>query len=217
MNPIVTLTQKLIPPFEEIERDVNDFRKAHPAMTAHELADAYGNRICWKYTSVGVATALPSAIPGIGTMTQIAVEGGSISTDLALMLRWMGSMTCGIGYIHGRDMTTNFNQDFVKVLGLWCGVLKTAEQATKRVATKVVVAQFKKVPGKIFQKINQKVGTTIVTKYGAKRGGIAIGRLIPFGVGSIVGGTYNGVTMRTFKKKATVFFATDNDNILFMG
>lgn len=216
MNPIVTLTQKLIPPYEEIKRDVNDFRKAHPAMTACELADAYGSRICWKYTSVGVATALPSAIPGVGTMTQIAIEGCSISADIALMLRWMGSMTCGIGYIYGRDMTTNFNQDFVKILGLWCGVLKTAEQATKRVATKVAVSQFNKIPGKIFIKINQKVGTTIFTKYGTKRGGIAIGRLIPFGVGAIVGGTYNSVTMRTFKKKATVFFVSDNDTILYM-
>ena len=216
MNPIVKLTQTLTPPYEEIKRDVNDFRKAHHAMTANELANAYGNRICWKFTSVGVLSALPSIIPGPGTGVQIAMEGGAISADLALMLRWMGSLTCGIGHIYARDMTTNFNQDYVKILGLWCGVLKTAEQATKRVATKVAVSQFKKVPGKIFTKINQKVGTTIVTKYGAKRGGIAIGRLIPFGVGAIVGGTYNSVTMKTFKKKAIFYFASDNDTNLYM-
>lgn len=215
MNPIVTLTQKLTPPYEEIKRDVNDFKKAHPSMTAQELADAYGNKICWKYTSVGIASALPGAIPRLGTATQIAIEGGSISADLALMLRWMGSMTCGIGYIYGRDMSTNFNQDYVKVLGLWCGVLTSAKEATKRVGTKVAVAQFKRVPGKIFTKINQKVGTTVITKYGTKRGGIAVGRLIPFGVGCIVGGSFNNYTMKTFKKKATVFFASDNDTILY--
>ena len=185
-------------------------------MNAHELAEGYGNRICWKFTSVGVVSALPSVIPGLGTGAQIVIEGGSISADLALMLRWMGSLTCGIGYIYGRDMSTNFNQDYVKILGLWCGVLKTAEQATKRVATKVAVSQFNKIPGKIFIKINQKLGTTIITKYGTKRGGIAIGRLVPFGIGSIVGGTFNNVTMKTFKKKETAYYKSDDGNILYM-
>ena len=216
MNSVVKLTQKLTPPFEEIRRDVDDFKKAHPSKNARGIANEYGDRICWKYTSVGIASALPGAIPGVGTCAQIAIEGGSIAADLALMLRWMGSMVYGIGYIYGRDMSTNFNQDFVKVLGLWRGVIKTAEKATKRVATKVAIAQFNRIPGKIFKRINNKVGRTIVTKYGTKRGGIALGKLVPFGVGCIVGGTYNRVTMKTFKKKSTAFFAPENDTILYM-
>ena len=55
---------------------------------------------------------------------QIATEAGAITVDLAIMLRWMAAMICGIGHIYGRDIETEFNQNFVKVLGLWCGVLK---------------------------------------------------------------------------------------------
>ena len=113
--------------------DVYDFKKANSKLSKNELAEKYCNNICWKYSSVGTATALPGIIPGLGTITQVATTGVTISTDLALMLRWMGSMTYGTALIYDRDIESNFNQDFVKVLGLWCGVLKAAEQASKRV------------------------------------------------------------------------------------
>ena len=215
-NIIIKMTETVTPKFEAILKDIEDFRRTNPDKSKDDLANKYGDSICWKYCSVGAASALPSVIPGIGTAVQIATEASTIAADLALMLRWMGSMTCGIGLIYDRDIKANFNQDFVKVLGLWCGVLKSAEQATTRVATKVAIAQFNKVPGKIFQKINQKVGTTILTKYGAKRGGIAIGKLVPFGAGAIVGGSFNLVTMKTFKNKAIKHFSSSEESKLYM-
>jgi hypothetical protein len=99
---------------------------------------------------------------------------------------------------------------------MWCGVLRTAEPATKRVAAKVAVAQFNKVPGKIFQKINQKVGTTILTKYGTKRGGIAVGKMVPFGAGAFVGGTFNLAIMKAFKNKAIKHFSSPEGSELYM-
>jgi hypothetical protein len=60
------------------------------------------------------------------------------------------------------------------------------------------------------------VGTTILTKYGAKRGGIAIGKLVPFGAGAIVGGSFNLVTMKTFKKKAIKHFSSPDKSKLYM-
>jgi hypothetical protein len=44
------------------------------------------------------------------------------------------------------------------------------------------------------------VSTTVLTKYGTKRGGVALGRMIPFGVGVAVGGGFNYLTMKAFKK-----------------
>lgn len=128
----------------------------------------------------------------------------------------MGAMTTGIGMIYGRDIESSFNQEFVKVLGLWCGVLKSTEETAKRIGTKVAVAQFKRVPAEIFKKINRKVGATILTKYGAKRGGIAVGKLIPFGVGTLIGGGFNLATMKTFKRNAIKYFSSYNGSQLFL-
>ncbi|TLD43479.1 MAG: hypothetical protein JETT_0297 [Candidatus Jettenia ecosi] len=162
----------------------------------------------------GAATALPSAIPGLGTAVQVGVEAGAISADLVYMLRCMARITIGVGQIYERDTSASFNQDFVRVLGVWCGVLSLGKEATIRVASKVAIAQFDKVPAEIFKRINRKVGTTIVTKYGTKRGGIALGRLIPFGVGAVVGGGFNLATMKGFKRAAIKYYKTD-DAILY--
>ncbi|MEO7283130.1 hypothetical protein [Gelidibacter sp.] len=203
------------PTFESIRNEVDELKKSKPNKSKKELSEIYGSRIRKKYTSVGIVSALPSTIPGVGTGVQIAIEAGTISGDLMLMLRWMASTCYGIALINDKDIRSDFNQEFVRVLGLWCGAIEASKIATGKIATKVAVTTFnRKVSGKTLSKINQKIGTTIFTKYGAKRGGIALGRLIPMGVGVIVGGTFNYVTMTRFRGSAIKYFESD-ENTMF--
>lgn len=198
------------PSFESIEKDVAELKKGKPNKSKKQLSKIYANRIRNKYTSVGVVSALPSTIPGLGTGVQIAIEAGTISGDLILMLRWMASTCYGVAVINDKDIRSDFNQEFVRILGLWCGAIEASKLATEKIATKVAVTTFnRKVSGKTLAKINQRVGTTIFTKYGAKRGGIALGRLVPMGIGVIVGGTFNYVTMTRFKGSAIKYFESD--------
>lgn len=207
---VLKAMETLQPDSNDVARHIVDLRSAHPRLTNDALAQKWADKICWRYASEGAATALPGAFPGLGGVVQIGIEAGAISADLAYMLRCMAGMTIGVGQIYERDTEASFNQDFVRVLGLWCGVLSLGKEATVRVASKVAIAQFKKVPAEIFKRINQKVGTTIVTKYGTKRGGIALGRVIPFGVGAVIGGGFNLATMKGFKKAAITYYKTDD-------
>ena len=204
------LTETVQPSRDALIQEIGEFRTAHPDWDRDRLAAKWANRICWLYAGEGAATALPGAVPGLGTLAQVGVEGVAISADLAYMLRCMAGMCMGIGHIYHRDLDAPFNQEFVRVLGLWCGVLSLSKEATARVATKVAIAQFKKVPGEVFKRINRKVGTTLVTKYGTKRGGIAVGRLIPFGVGTLVGGGFNLATMKGFKAAALRYYGSED-------
>ncbi len=206
---VLWATEKL-----QINRQISDLRSAHPGLTKDELADKWADKICWLYATEGAVTALPSAIPGIGTMAQIGIEVGAISADLTCMLVFMVGMVSGVGQIYERDTEAPFNQEFVKILGLWCGVFTLGREPVVRVAAKVAVAQFKRVPGEVFKRINQKVGATIVTKFGMKRGGIAVGRLVPFGVGALVGGGFNFVTMNGFKQFAIDYYKTENGSLV---
>jgi hypothetical protein len=207
---VTMIIDTIRPDDKDVARHISDIRKAHPALTNDELAEKWANKVCWRYASEGAATALPGSIPGLGTAAQIAIEGGAISADLTYMIRCMAGMVIGVGQIYGRDTEASFNQDFVRVLGLWCGVLQITKEAAVVTAKKVAIAQFKKVPAEIFKRINKKVGTTIVTKYGTKRGGIAVGRLVPFGVGVVVGGSFNLATMKAFKKSAITYYKTSD-------
>lgn len=209
---LMAFVNSVAPSFETVQKEIDELKKSYPNKSKKEIANIFGNRLRRKYTSIGIVSALPSAIPGIGTGVQLAVEASTISGDLALMLRWMAGTCYGIALINEKDIQTEFNQEFVKILGLWCGVIETAKVATERVATKVALAQFNRnVSEKVLQTINKRVGFTLFTKYGTKRGGIAIGKLIPFGVGALVGGSFNYMTMNKFKKEAMKYFQS-NDN-----
>ncbi|MBT0813111.1 hypothetical protein KIH41_17615 [Litoribacter ruber] len=212
---LMKVVNSVAPSFESIRAEINELKIANPSKNQNELAKIYGKKIKRKYTSVGVASALPSVIPGFGTAAQIAIEAGTISADLALMFRWMASTCYGTALIYDKDIEQDFNQEFVKILGIWCGVVKGAKTATVRVGTKIAVAQFNRhVPAKIFMKINQRVGTTILTKYGTKRGGIAVGKLIPFGVGATIVGAFNYTIMNKFSKDSISYYGSFEEYIV---
>lgn len=208
---LLTIVNSVSPSYDSIKLEIEELKRSNPKKSKSELADLYGNRIRKKYTSVGVVSALPSAIPGVGTAAQVAIEVTTVSGDLALMLRWMAATCYGIGLIYEKNIESEFNQEFVRILGLWCGTIQVTKVATTKLATKVAAAQFNKnVSGKMLQKINQQVSRTILTKYGTKRGGIALGKLIPFGVGALVGGSFNYFTMNKFKNSAIEYFKSDD-------
>lgn len=213
---LVSIIQNIAPSNEHVANEIAELKYLNPKLSRDQLARKWGKRIRNNYTSVGVVSALPSSIPGIGTAAQIAIEAGTISADLALMLRWMGKLCMGISIIYGNDPTMSINQDLVNILGLWCGVIDAAKNATKKVGAKVAVVQFNKhVKGKILAKVNQKVGTTVFTKQGTKRGGIALGKLVPFGAGAVIAGGFNYFTFDGFMKKAIDYYKNDNDYVLY--
>ena len=213
---LATIIQSVAPSNEHIAQEVYELKYLNSKLSRDQLALRWGKRIRNNYTSVGVATALPSSIPGIGTAAQIAIEAGTIPGDLALMLRWMGKLCMGISIIYGNNPEKSINQDLINILGIWCGVIDAAKNATTRVGAKVAVAQFnKRISGKTLAKVNQRVGTTVVTKYGTKRGGIALGKLIPFGVGAVIAGGFNYFTFNGFMKSAIDYYKNDNDYVMF--
>lgn len=211
---VASTIELLQPDFDDVRRHIVDLKRAHPSLSTDELAEKWGDRICRRFATEGAVSALPGAVPGLGTAMQVGVEVTTISADLAYMIRCMAGMTIGIGLVYGRDVEASLNQDFVRVLGLWCGVLELSKKASVRVAQKVAVAQFKRMPAEVFKRINRRVGTTIVTKYGTKRGGVAIGKLIPFGVGALVGGGFNLITMKAFKASAISYYRSDDGEVI---
>ena len=193
-NSIIT---KISPDVDEIIKQAESFVEENEGRSVDCIASDYADIIVREYTAVGAASALPSIIPGLGTAAQLAVEVGAISADLLLMIKFMSKMVYGLSVIYNKPRQSITIESTIMVLGVWCGVLSPMKEAAARVAAKVVINVFnRKVPGEIFKKINRKVGVTILTKYGTKRGGVAVGKLIPFGVGALVGGGFNYATMK---------------------
>ena len=201
---------KVMPAFADIRKDIEMLKQKEPGKSPDELSRLYSKDIRKKYTSVGVATALPGIFPGIGTAAQIAMEAGAVSADIALMLRWMAALCYGTGLIYGKDTEQEFEDDFTLVLGIWAGVVLPEKTAAAK-GEKIGVKHFDKhITDRIRNRMNQKIGRKLITKYGSKRGGAVLGRLVPFGVGAVVGGAFNYITIDRFGKAADGYFRNEN-------
>lgn len=200
------LIVKVMPPFQDIRLDVQQLIKANPHRAPHELSQILIKKTRNKYASVGAVTALPGVIPGLGTAAQIAVEAGAISADVVLMLRWMASVCYATGLIYGKDTEHEFEQEYTIVLGIWAEVI-LPEKAAIAKGEKLVITHFNRhITERIQNRMRQKIARKLAAKYGAKRGGAVLGRLIPFGVGAIVGGIFNYTTMQKFGNAADSYF-----------
>lgn len=198
---ILSLIEKLSPDYAAVEDWVEQVRAANPELNADALADYVGDKVVWTYTSQGAALALPGAIPGLGTVVQIGVESGATMTDIALMVRNQSYLVFALSACMGRKGKDTLIQDTLICMGLWTKALQLTKSGAIRIGTKIAEANFKKrFPASVLKAVNKRVSTTVLTKYGTKRGGVALGRLIPFGVGVAVGGGFNYLTMKAFKK-----------------
>jgi hypothetical protein len=67
------------------------------------------------------------------------------------------------------------------------------------VGTKIAANHFnRRVSGAPLKQINSKLGMTVLTKYGANHGGVALGRMLRFGVGATIAGGVNLVMTKSF-------------------
>jgi len=197
------LIAQLAPDSKKVGEWVAELKKENPELCKDELADYIGDKIVWLYTSQGAALSLPGAIPGLGTVVQVATEFGTASTDVALMIRNQTYLVFALGHCYGIRGREVLIQDALICMGLWTNAITFTKSGAIKLGSKVLEANFrKKFPARILQAINKKVGTTILAKYGRKRGGIAIGKLIPFGVGVLVGGGFSYIVMKKFKTNA---------------
>jgi len=205
---IYGLIDKLAPDPKKIAVYIHSLREEYPNLSNDGLANFVSDRIVWTSTAQGAALALPGAIPGPGTFVQVSTEIGMAATDIALMIRNQSYLVFALGCIHGCESREILIQDTLICIGLWTKALSVTKSGGIRIGTKIAEVNFKKhFPSKLLQAVNRKVGTTVLTKYGTKRGGVALGKLIPFGVGVLVGGGFNYITMRNFKCSTIEYFS----------
>jgi hypothetical protein len=82
------------------------------------------------------------------------------------------------------------------------GFTKLAGEVGKGLGTKATT----RIPISVLRGINSSTGRTIVTKYGTKRGVVALGTALPFGIGAAVGGGANYAIVRLLARHANKFF-----------
>lgn len=139
-----------------------------------------------------------------GFITMPVTLPANITSVMYVQMR----MVAAIAIIRGYDLNDDEVQTFVYGCMVKKAMTDVLKQAGVETANKVTLSAVKKIPGKTFTAINQKLGYRFITKAGTK-GTVNLTKVIPV-VGAGVGGTIDFVTTKTIANRAKKVFVGNN-------
>ncbi|MFI2377518.1 hypothetical protein ACH5AO_20965 [Streptomyces sp. NPDC018964] len=158
--------------------------EATPAQVIHTLERMYVSAL----TGTGAAVGGIAAAPGVGTGVALALSASQTLSSLELSTLFALSLA----EVHGVPIDEIERHQTI-VMGIMLGgagsttIAKIAERTGRHWGRQVVA----KVPVETLHRINNVLGRNFVTKYGTKQRIIVLGRVVPFGIGAVIGGGAN--------------------------
>lgn len=183
--------------------------------TPEARTDSIISRFKKELTLVGAATGAIAAAPIVGT----AAAAGALAADMAWFAMRATDLIMAIGAVNGHHEATEeerrawvlavlaFGEESAeKFTSLLSGVggAAAADGLSQRAAG---VVGGDALTLDALRRINTDLAGQVVAKYGARRSALAIGKLLPFGVGAVVGGTANYSFVRMVGGHAREFFS----------
>ncbi|MGA9873964.1 MAG: hypothetical protein WBQ44_22860 [Rhodococcus sp. (in: high G+C Gram-positive bacteria)] len=186
-----------------VEKYVAHMRRAHPDDTPAQLIERLENRFLLAVTGSGSAVGGAAAIPAIGTMASLATVGA----ETAFFIESSALLTLSVASVHGIPVHDH-QQRRALVLAVALGesgmqiVQKTVGTSAKNWGTLIT----SRVPGGAMTTMNKSLVKKFVQKYLAKRSALLVGKLLPAGIGAVIGGTGNRIIGKGVIKNAREAF-----------
>lgn len=187
-------------------------RAAATTGTRRERVDQLVQQFSRELAVMGAVTGGAAAAPGVGTVVTLS----SAAAELGWFTLRAGDLILAIASVHGHtEPSVEERRAWVlSILAFGNSASKMltrlAGEAGKGIGGKATA----RVPTEVLLRVNKRLGRTIVTKYGSKRGAIALGRALPLGIGAAIGGVANYGLIRVIGKQADQFFAQLPANIV---
>ncbi|WP_228282445.1 hypothetical protein [Brevibacterium atlanticum] len=188
---------------------VRSLRRRHPDATPEELIKIVRRHYLTLTTSSGAAVGATAAVPGLGTTAALGVatvETGGFLEGTALFAQ-------AISEIHGLPVADAKRANAL-VLGLMLG--KDGKNLIQRFGKKnggvdSMLGSWgstvtKQLPAPLVDLLVRKLRKTFIRKFAARAGGSLVGRLLPFGIGAVIGGVVNAQMARQVAKESTEAF-----------
>ncbi|MEU5261583.1 hypothetical protein [Amycolatopsis sp. NPDC021455] len=172
-----------------VRKNIARARQRNPEATPAEVVRALERMYLSALASTGAAVGATAAAPAVGTGVALALSAGEAFSSLELSTLFVLS----VAEVHGVRLD-EIERRRTLVMGILLGqsgsnaiVGKVAERTGQHWARQLV----SKVPMATLHQINRVLGRNFVTKYGTKQGIIVLGRVVPFGIGAVIGGGAN--------------------------
>ncbi|SDC42944.1 hypothetical protein [Actinokineospora iranica] len=172
-----------------VRKNIARARQRNPQASPAEVVRTLERMYVSALAGTGAAVGATAAAPAVGTGVALALSAGEFFSSLELSTLFVLS----VAEVHGVRLD-EIERRRTLVMGILLGqsgsetiIGKIAERTGQHWGRQIVG----KVPTATLRQINSVLGRNFVTKYGTKQGIVVLGRVVPFGIGAVIGGGAN--------------------------
>lgn len=180
---------------------VDRLRRAHPQDTPAALIDRLSRHYVATVTSSGGAVGATAAVPGVGTLTALTAMGA----ETAFFLEASALYTLAVAAVHG-IAPEDHERRRALVLAVVLGEsgMQIVEQRVGHSARDWPSVLASRIPG--ISSMNDSLLKKFVVQFLTKRSVLAVGKVIPAGIGAAIGGFGNRALGRSIVAHAADAF-----------
>ena len=173
---------------------IRAIRRSRPHATPEQLIVSLERRYLTAVTGGGAAVGASAAVPAIGTGASLALS----AVETAGFLEATALFAQSVSEVHGIPLDDP-ERARTLVMGLMLGssgqdlLQQLAVQAAGRGSRSAYWGEFltKNSPAPVFNMVAKRIRDAFLKRFAVTQGASVVGRLIPFGIGAVIGGTGN--------------------------
>jgi hypothetical protein len=188
--PLVLLNKALALQTPLAKRHIARLRRNRPEASPHQIVRRLNDELRAATISTGIGVGAAAAAPGVGTGVALAISGAEAVAFLNATVLYILARADVQGIVI-EDVERRRTLVMAVMLGDAGakGIGALAERTGQHWARQLV----RRIPRAKLDAVNKVLGRYFVTKYGTKKGILVLGKVLPFGIGAVIGGIANGV------------------------
>ncbi len=207
-DDVVKVSTSLLSTIDEVSEQRWEAAKERAAATTGEIRPdkiaALTRSFSRELGAAGAAAGAAAAAPGVGTVSTLAAT----TAELGWFTARAGDLILTIAAIHGRpDPTVDERRAWVLAVLIYGSSARDEFASTLNQASTGLDPVSRRIPLTTLQTANRLMSRTLVRRYGTRRGLVALGRILPIGLGAAIGGSANYLAIRSLAQHADEFFA----------
>ena len=180
-------------------------RRAHPAATPAEIITKLERRLLSVVTAGGLAVGAAATLPGLGTLAALSAAAG----ETAVFLEATALFVLALASVHGIPLAHRERRRAL-VLAVLVGDNSKSGVAELigpgRTDGAWVSESVASLPLPTVSKLNSRMLKYFVRRFTLKRGALLLGKLLPVGIGAIIGAVGNRLVGKKIVRNARTAF-----------
>lgn len=199
------LDQAITLPSSTVRAHVDSLRRRNPEASPQQIITLLTKEYSLVLQGAGGAVGAAAAFPGVGTGVSMILSGGDVATFFSASAAY-ALCVAEVHGVEGDDLDRRRALLLATVLG--DSGARSVEEVSGKSAAAWGTALMTTMPKSTIRQVNTVLTRRFVKRQIAKQTSLMMGRIIPFGIGAVVGVAGGRALARTVVHQATKAFGT---------